>query len=65
MLYQRYTTAILDGYRDRPDAPEQLVKAQEFRRWLESLAIDDEVKGMLVEQAVTIETAFARLAERV
>jgi hypothetical protein len=64
MIYQRYTTAVLDAYAGHPDVGEQLEQARAHRRWLEALEIDVPVKAALVEQARALEAAFARLALR-
>jgi hypothetical protein len=61
MIYQQYTTAIVDAYTGDPDVSEHLERARAFRQWLESLTIDSSVKHALVEQAETIEAAFSRL----
>lgn len=61
MVYQQYTTAILDAYAGRPDVAEQLESAQECRRWLQSLDIDPKIRATLVEQAQVLEAAFERL----
>lgn len=61
MVYQRYTTAILEAYAGRPDVAAHLDSARSCRRWLESLDIDASIRGALVEQAQTIEAAFERL----
>lgn len=61
MVYQRYTTAILDAYRGSTEVAQHHQRAQSFRRWLESLDIDGAVKSALVEQARAIEAAFDRL----
>ena len=64
MVYQRYTTAIVDAYKDNPEVPRHFEEAQSHRRWLQSLDIDNTVKNTLVEQAQTIEAAFERLNTR-
>ncbi len=64
MVYQQYTTAILDAYKGNPDAGQHFEKARSYRRWLQSLDIDSRVKNALVEQARTIEAAFERLNSR-
>ena len=61
MIYQRYTTAILEGYEDSGEVATNLDQARSYRRWLESLEIEAAVKATLVEQARTIEEAFERL----
>ena len=61
MVYQQYTTAVLDAYAGRPDVAEQLESAQECRRWLQSLDIDPKIRATLVEQAQVLEAAFERL----
>ncbi len=62
MVYQQYTTAVLEAYSGRPDVAARLEEARSYRRWLESLDIDEKVRNVLVEQALTIETAFERLS---
>lgn len=60
MVYQRYTTAVEEGYRDRP-AEEVAAHAAEARRcraWLASLEIDPAIRAGLVEQMATLEGAF-------
>jgi hypothetical protein len=61
MIYQRYTTAILDAYKDSSEVGAHLAEARSHLRWLESLAIEPTVKASLVEQARTVEDAFERL----
>jgi len=58
MVYQRYTTAVKRGYRERADADEQLARSIDFRRWLESLEIDPEIRAGLVEQALALQHGF-------
>ncbi len=61
MIYQRYTTAILDAYKNNPEVARHLQQARLHRQWLESLEIESGVKEALVEQARTIEEAFQHL----
>jgi hypothetical protein len=61
MIYQQYTTAILDAYKGGGEVAAHLAKAREYRQWLESLTISSTIKANLVEQARTIEEAFERL----
>ena len=61
MVYQPYTTAVKAAYTDRSDAPEQFVRATEFRVWLESLEIDASIRGELVQQARALERGFEQL----
>lgn len=63
MIYQQYKTAVADGYRGRPQAEidAQIGEAAACRRWLESLEIAPDVRGVLVEQVRTLETAFKEL----
>ena len=63
MVYQQYTTAVLDAYAGRPDVADHLASARECRRWLESLDIEPNVRAALVEQAQVLEAAFARLSD--
>lgn len=62
MVYQQYTTAVLEAYAGRPDVAERLEEARSYRRWLESLEVDTKVRNALVEQALTLEAAFERLS---
>ena len=62
MVYQQYTTAVLEAYRDRHDEADRLEsEARSFRRWLESLDLDPRVRNTLVEQARTLEEAFGSI----
>ncbi len=61
MIYQQYTTAILDAYRESPEVADHLASARSHRMWLETLEIEDSVKASLVEQARAVEEAFQRL----
>ena len=61
MVYQQYTNAIVEAYAGHPDVPDNLEAATAHREWLQSLDIDPSVKSSLVEQARTIEAAFAHL----
>jgi hypothetical protein len=64
MMYQRYTTAVKRGYGERDDAPAQHARASDFRRWLEELQLDAEVRAELVEQALAIEHGFEEIVGR-
>ena len=64
MVYQRYTTAVKRGYRDRDDAPAEHARAVEFRTWLEHLDIDPSIRADLVEQALALEHGFEEIARR-
>ena len=64
MVYQQYTNAIVDAYAGHPDVPGNLKAATAHRKWLESLDIEPAVKNTLVEQARTVEAAFAHLLAR-
>jgi hypothetical protein len=64
MVYQQFTTAILDAYKDRDDVTKHLEQARAYRAWLESIEIKPSLRNVLVEQAQTIESAFERLAAR-
>lgn len=61
MVYQQYTTAVLDAYTGRPDVAENLAAARSCREWLQSLEIDPKIRSVLVEQAEALEAAFVRL----
>jgi hypothetical protein len=61
MIYQQYTTAVKRAYRERSDTAEEHRRARAFREWLEHLAIDDGIRGDLVEQALAIERGFEEL----
>jgi hypothetical protein len=62
MIYQRYTTAVLEAYADDPDVVHHLEAARSYRIWLATLTLEPAVKSALVEQALVIESAFERLA---
>lgn len=64
MIYQQYTTAVLDAYQGRPDVDERFEEARAHRIWLESLDLEANVKGVLVEQARALEDAFGQLTQR-
>jgi hypothetical protein len=61
MVYQQYTNAIVDAYAGHPDLERHREAATAHREWLESLDIDPAVRGVLVEQARTVEAAFTHL----
>jgi hypothetical protein len=61
MVYQQYTNAIVKGYAGHPDVAGHHEAATAHREWLETLNIDPAVKSVLVEQARTVEAAFAHL----
>lgn len=61
MVMQRYTTAVREGYAGRTDVAEQHARAQETRRWLESLDIAPGVRAELVEPIRAVEEALADL----
>lgn len=61
MVYQQYTTAVLDAYRGRDDVAEHYEQARSHREWLESLDLEPSVKDVLVEQARALEAAFEQL----
>lgn len=62
MVYQRYTTAVLEAYADDPHVFHHLAAARSHRMWLATLTLEPAVKSALVEQALVIESAFERLA---
>ena len=64
MVYQRYTSAVLDAYADDPEPHRHLESARAHREWLESLELGGGIKSPLVEQARAIEEAFGRLVKR-
>lgn len=63
MIYQQYTTAIKEGYANhpQPDIAQHAAAAKTCREWLESLEIDPQLRGALVEQIRAIEEAFGEL----
>jgi hypothetical protein len=60
MVYQQYTTAVEEGYRDRPaeEVAAHATEARRCREWLASLEIDPVIRAGLVEQMDTLEGAF-------
>jgi hypothetical protein len=61
MVYQRYTTAVKEGYAERPDVAEQHERARDVRHWLEGLSIDSGIRAELVEQLRALEEGFGQL----
>ena len=64
MVYQRYTSAVKQGYRERADAAEQHARAVAFREWLAALDVDPSIRAELVEQALAIEHGFEEVLTR-
>jgi hypothetical protein len=64
MVYQRYTSAVKRGYRERGDAVAQHARAIEFRDWLAALEIDSSIRAELVEVALAIEHGFDEVLTR-
>jgi hypothetical protein len=60
MVYQQYTTAIVEGYRGRSaeEVAEHAAEARRCREWLTSLAITPSIRAGLVEQMRALEEAF-------
>ena len=58
MIYQQFTDAIKNAYRNRPEAARQLELATASRQWLETLEIDVELRNALVEPIRVLEEAF-------
>ena len=67
MVYQRYATAIQDGYGagSVPDVEQQLASARAARVWLESLEIDPSIRASLVEPIGIVEDAFESIVRTV
>jgi hypothetical protein len=61
MLYQQYTTAILDAYRGSLDLAHHVAAANTCREWLESLEISPPLRDALLEPLCAIEEAFEDL----
>lgn len=66
MVQQRTTTAVREGYATAgPDeVRRELDGARAARSWLEGLAIEPEVRAVLVEPIAAIEEALAERARR-
>lgn len=64
MIYQQYTTAILEAYAGSPDLARHAQSAAMCRAWLESLAIDAQLRDPLVEQIAVLQEAFEDLLRR-
>ena len=60
MVYQQLTTSVMEAYRDRSDTAASLEQATNYRRWLDSLAIDVATRASLVEQARAVEDGLNR-----
>jgi hypothetical protein len=63
MICQQYTTAIKEGYANRPrsDLKQQAAAARTCREWLEALEINPQLRGPLVEQISALEEGFREL----
>ncbi len=61
MIYQQYKTAVKAAYRGSNDIDRLFHEAQFFREWLESLAIDQDLRDVLVEQVKALEEGFEEL----
>jgi hypothetical protein len=62
MIFQQYTSAIKEAYSGQPEISQHVESARKFRRWLESLNIDDGLRNSLVEPIQVLEEAFTDLA---
>ena len=58
MIYQQLKTEVTNAYRGRDNLDGLLAEAATYREWLESLEIDEGMKGSLVEPIVAIEEAL-------
>ena len=61
MVYQQYTTAVKEAYKNHPDVAQHAANAKACRQWLASLALKSEIRDSLVEQIRTLEQAFEDL----
>ena len=61
MIYQQYTTAVKEAYKDHPDVAQHLASANACRLWLSSLNIEPKILDILVEQAKILEQALLTL----
>jgi len=64
MIYQQYTTAIKNAYSGDKDVAQHVESANLCREWLESLAIDVELRNALVEPIRALEEAFQDLVDQ-
>ena len=66
MVQQRTTTAVREAYAEvgLDEVQRQLAGAHVARAWLESLAIDPEVRASLVEPIAAVEEALAERVRR-
>jgi len=62
MIFQQYTSAIKEAYSGQPDVSQHVESARIFRKWLESLNIDVELRNSLVEPIQVLEEAFVDLS---
>jgi hypothetical protein len=62
MIYQQYTTAVIEAYRGHPENFLHAEKARICREWLESLDIKPDLRDPLVEQIRALENAFEDLS---
>lgn len=63
MAQQAVTTAILEAFRDRPDARVQADEAARCRAWLASLPLDATLLAPIIEPIAAIEDGL-READR-
>lgn len=63
MMYQQYTTAVKEAYATRPrsELAQNAAAARASREWVESLDLDPQLRGALVEQLRALEDAFHAL----
>lgn len=64
MIFQQYTTAVKSAYAGSPDIAQHLQSARLCREWLESLAIEANLRHALVEPIAVLEEAFQDLAKQ-
>jgi len=64
MIYQQYTTAIKNAYAGDKGVAQHVESAKLCREWLESLAIDVELRNALVEPIRVLEEVFQDIADQ-
>ena len=64
MIYQQYSTAVKEAYSGRPEVHRLAADAMSYRKWLETLEINPQIRAILVEQSRALEDAFYDLHVR-
>lgn len=64
MLFEGVAMSVVNAYRDRPDAAEQLETAASVRAWIEQLAIDPSMRAVVIEPVAAVEDGLREALRR-